>query len=106
MDKRIWLMMMMMMMSCASASASARARHMGLLEQGQLMQSPFLTPQPQEGIGLSSRVGSRPPRCEHKCKGCSPCSPIEVPTAHLGPQYANYEPEGWKCECGSVFFNP
>nr|GEX19885.1 zinc finger CCCH domain-containing protein 65 isoform X4 [Tanacetum cinerariifolium] len=40
-----------------------------------------------------SRLGSRPPRCEHKCKGCAPCSPIQVPTAHFGPQYTNYEPE-------------
>ncbi|KAI3495724.1 hypothetical protein L1887_38070 [Cichorium endivia] len=53
-----------------------------------------------------SRLGSRPPRCEHKCRGCTPCCPIQVPTAHVGPQYANYEPEGWKCKCGSIFFNP
>ncbi|KAI3754177.1 hypothetical protein L1987_53955 [Smallanthus sonchifolius] len=67
----------------------------------------------QEGFGsrakeeeVVSRVGSRPPRCEHKCRGCAPCSPTQVPTVQFGPQYANYEPEGWKCQCGSVFYNP
>ncbi|PSS20796.1 MEPFL3 like [Actinidia chinensis var. chinensis] len=55
-----------------------------------------------------SRLGSRPPNCEHKCGGCKPCSAIQVPTTtdHLGVQYANYEPEGWKCKCGTSFFDP
>ncbi|XP_058727770.1 EPIDERMAL PATTERNING FACTOR-like protein 3 [Vicia villosa] len=58
--------------------------------------------------GMSSRIGSRPPRCEHRCEGCIPCNPIQIPTnKHLvGVQYANYEPEGWKCKCGTSFFNP
>ncbi|KAF8401022.1 hypothetical protein HHK36_014325 [Tetracentron sinense] len=55
-----------------------------------------------------NRLGSRPPNCEHKCGGCSPCEAIQVPTTsdRLGIQYANYEPEGWKCKCGPSFFNP
>ncbi|KAL5098289.1 hypothetical protein RYX36_002616 [Vicia faba] len=58
--------------------------------------------------GMSSRIGSRPPRCEHRCGGCIPCNPIQIPTnKHLiGVQYANYEPEGWKCKCGTTYFNP
>ncbi|TKY72816.1 EPIDERMAL PATTERNING FACTOR protein 3 [Spatholobus suberectus] len=55
-----------------------------------------------------SRLGSTPPRCEHKCGGCIPCDPIQIPTNNdlLGAQYANYEPEGWKCKCGNAYFNP
>lgn len=55
-----------------------------------------------------SRIGSTPPRCEHKCGGCIPCNPIQIPTNKdlLGVQYANYEPEGWKCKCGNSYFNP
>ncbi|XP_042481038.1 EPIDERMAL PATTERNING FACTOR-like protein 3 isoform X2 [Macadamia integrifolia] len=57
--------------------------------------------------GLST-LGSRPPSCDHKCGECSPCEAIQVPTKtfHFGIQYANYEPEGWKCKCGTSFFNP
>ncbi|KAK7281228.1 hypothetical protein RIF29_09016 [Crotalaria pallida] len=55
-----------------------------------------------------SRLGSTPPRCEHKCGGCNPCDPIQIPTTKdiIGVQYANYEPEGWKCKCGNSYFNP
>ncbi|KAF3439626.1 hypothetical protein FNV43_RR17904 [Rhamnella rubrinervis] len=55
-----------------------------------------------------SRLGSRPPSCEHKCEGCLPCDPVQIPTTtdHVGVQNANYEPEGWKCKCGASFFNP
>ncbi|KAI8023566.1 EPIDERMAL PATTERNING FACTOR-like protein 3 [Camellia lanceoleosa] len=59
--------------------------------------------------GMSSLgLGSSPPKCEHKCRGCKPCNAIQVPTTtdHLGLHYANYEPEGWKCKCGTSFFNP
>ncbi|KAG8656466.1 hypothetical protein MANES_04G141000v8 [Manihot esculenta] len=58
-----------------------------------------------------SKIGSSPPSCEHKCFGCTPCEAIQVPTTskahnHLGVNYANYEPEGWKCKCGSSFYSP
>ncbi|KAL2327221.1 hypothetical protein Fmac_020648 [Flemingia macrophylla] len=56
-----------------------------------------------------SRLGSTPPRCEHKCGCCIPCDPIQIPTTNndlLGAQYANYEPEGWKCKCGNSYFSP
>ncbi|ONK80959.1 uncharacterized protein A4U43_C01F23720 [Asparagus officinalis] len=61
-----------------------------------------------ERLKEMARVGSRPPNCEHKCWGCEPCMAIQVPTTtdQLSPQYANYEPEGWKCKCGSTFYNP
>ncbi|XP_054822777.1 uncharacterized protein LOC129321075 [Prosopis cineraria] len=59
------------------------------------------------GGGLS-RLGSIPPRCEHKCRGCVPCDPIQIPTTagRVGVQYANYEPEGWRCKCGTSYYNP
>ncbi|GAV84922.1 hypothetical protein CFOL_v3_28364 [Cephalotus follicularis] len=57
-----------------------------------------------------SKIGSSPPSCEHKCYGCMPCEAIQVPTtskhSQLGLQYANYEPEGWKCKCGPSFYSP
>ncbi|KAA0036717.1 hypothetical protein IC582_008146 [Cucumis melo] len=57
------------------------------------------------------KIGSSPPSCEHKCYGCIPCEAIQVPTttnrrSHIGVQYTNYEPEGWKCKCGPSFYSP
>ncbi|KHN35864.1 EPIDERMAL PATTERNING FACTOR-like protein 3 [Glycine soja] len=62
----------------------------------------------KEALRGLSRLGSTPPRCEHKCGGCIPCNPIQIPTNNdlLGAQYANYEPEGWKCKCGNSYYNP
>ncbi|KAI6690154.1 hypothetical protein NL676_026982 [Syzygium grande] len=47
----------------------------------------------------ASKIGSSPPRCEHKCYGCTPCEATQVPATHIGHahvrvQYTNYEPEG------------
>ncbi|XP_059636169.1 EPIDERMAL PATTERNING FACTOR-like protein 6 [Cornus florida] len=62
----------------------------------------------EEAYKMLSALGSRPPNCEHKCGNCVPCNAIQVPTTtdHVGVHYANYEPEGWKCKCGTAFFNP
>ncbi|KAI9070918.1 hypothetical protein K1719_047119 [Acacia pycnantha] len=63
-----------------------------------------------ERRGVIGKVGSSPPRCEHKCYGCTPCEAIQVPSinrrSHLAIQYANYEPESWKCKCGPSFYSP
>ncbi|XP_050382271.1 polygalacturonase [Argentina anserina] len=57
-----------------------------------------------------SKIGSSPPSCENKCYGCTPCEAIQVPTTkkqnHFRVEYANYEPEGWKCKCGPFFYSP
>ncbi|XP_030457741.1 polygalacturonase [Syzygium oleosum] len=58
-----------------------------------------------------SKIGSSPPRCEHKCYGCTPCEATQVPATHNGHahvrvQYTNYEPEGWKCKCGPSLYSP
>ncbi|CDO97892.1 unnamed protein product [Coffea canephora] len=62
----------------------------------------------EEKEEVSRRIGSSPPSCDHKCFGCMPCEAIQVPTTHgrVGVQYANYEPEGWKCKCGPTFYTP
>ncbi|CAK9144143.1 unnamed protein product [Ilex paraguariensis] len=62
----------------------------------------------EETFNGLSRLGSRPPNCEHQCGGCRPCIAIQVPTNNevFGVKYANYEPEGWKCKCGTSFFSP
>ncbi|KAL9228532.1 hypothetical protein vseg_004103 [Gypsophila vaccaria] len=62
----------------------------------------------KQSYGGMEQVGSRPPNCEHKCDGCNPCIAIQVPTitSHLGIQFANYEPESWKCKCGPTVFSP
>ncbi|XVF86832.1 hypothetical protein PTKIN_Ptkin18bG0074100 [Pterospermum kingtungense] len=62
-------------------------------------------------VGSKLGLGSSPPSCEHKCYGCSPCEAIQVPTttskrSHVNVQYANYEPESWKCKCGPSFYTP
>ncbi|KAL5728728.1 hypothetical protein ACHQM5_001778 [Ranunculus cassubicifolius] len=72
-------------------------------------------PQGQSPISAMERemfneeaIGSRPPNCNHKCGGCFPCEAIQVPTRNdrVKVQYANYEPEGWKCKCGASIFSP
>ncbi|XP_058748799.1 EPIDERMAL PATTERNING FACTOR-like protein 3 [Vicia villosa] len=65
-----------------------------------------------ENVGMSNiKIGSSPPSCEHKCYGCKPCEAIQVPSkssrrSHLRLEYANYEPESWKCKCGPSFYSP
>ncbi|XP_058068912.1 EPIDERMAL PATTERNING FACTOR-like protein 6 [Magnolia sinica] len=62
----------------------------------------------EEAFEALGTLGSKPPSCDNKCGGCSPCEATQVPTTtdHLGIQYSNYEPEGWKCKCGPSFYNP
>nr|GMC61522.1 epidermal patterning factor-like protein 3 [Ipomoea batatas]GMD11966.1 epidermal patterning factor-like protein 3 [Ipomoea batatas]GMD86271.1 epidermal patterning factor-like protein 3 [Ipomoea batatas] len=80
----------------------------------QILDSPRAVFDPIQGgemmEGGLSKLGSRPPNCEHRCGRCKPCVAIQVPTTssrgHMGVQYANYEPEGWKCKCGTAVFEP
>ncbi|KAK4267273.1 hypothetical protein QN277_024073 [Acacia crassicarpa] len=81
-----------------------------------------VTPEPNQDLVSSesmrekyetgvSKIGSTPPICEHKCNGCSPCEAMQVPSTsrqhnHMRVQYANYEPESWKCKCGPSFYSP
>ncbi|KAG9455640.1 hypothetical protein H6P81_000148 [Aristolochia fimbriata] len=62
----------------------------------------------KEGFRGVDTLGSRPPSCDHKCGGCFPCQPTQVPATsdRFRVQYSNYEPEGWKCKCGTSLYNP
>ncbi|CAH9119429.1 unnamed protein product [Cuscuta epithymum] len=72
-------------------------------------------------------IGSRPPRCENKCRNCGHCEAIQVPivpnlknqptirSSHDLPKHiaynredylSNYKPMCWKCKCGDLIFNP
>ncbi|KAI4379551.1 hypothetical protein MLD38_005832 [Melastoma candidum] len=60
------------------------------------------------GLKLMGRIGSRPPSCTNRCGRCAPCDATQIPasTDRKTVDYTNYEPEGWKCKCGSHFFDP
>ncbi|XP_065868410.1 EPIDERMAL PATTERNING FACTOR-like protein 2 [Euphorbia lathyris] len=127
MDSRMWCFILaLQMVSCCFISVTSRpftSNHHDDLVHNSLNQT-VTGKRGEEGVlesggdsemeeyskGLS-KIGSSPPSCEHKCFGCSPCEAIQVPTIsknhkHLGVQYTNYEPEGWKCKCGSSFYSP
>ncbi|OIV92828.1 hypothetical protein TanjilG_00962 [Lupinus angustifolius] len=77
-------------------------------------------------VMVRARIGSRPPKCEKRCRSCGPCEAIQVPTnpqAHKekininpstvstnayerGEGNVNYKPMSWKCKCGNHIFNP
>lgn len=81
-------------------------------------------------LKMRSLIGSRPPRCEGKCRNCRPCEAVQVPvvpnlkhqqtsTIHQlnafpklflaysrGDDISNYKPMCWKCKCGDSLFNP
>lgn len=87
-------------------------------------------------ISISAKIGSRPPACgKAKCKGCSPCAPVQVtvpPAQHTLPEGAAansathagggggdfhssalsyhlespYYSVAWKCRCKGQLFNP
>ncbi|CAL0311608.1 unnamed protein product [Lupinus luteus] len=76
-------------------------------------------------VVVRARIGSRPPKCEKRCRSCGPCEAIQVPTnpqAHnekinVNPSTVsvtayekggnvNYKPMSWKCKCGNLIFNP
>lgn len=73
-------------------------------------------------------IGSRPPKCERRCRTCGHCEAVQVPIvpqvqshrSHYsaaraattvtynsrGDDLSNYKPISWKCKCGDYFFNP
>ncbi|KAJ1391939.1 Epidermal patterning factor protein [Sesbania bispinosa] len=75
-----------------------------------------------------SLLGSRPPKCERRCRNCGHCEAVQVPVApqvqshrshysaatrtaaiasySRGDGLSNYKPISWKCKCGDYFFNP
>ncbi|KAI4321075.1 hypothetical protein MLD38_034496 [Melastoma candidum] len=71
----------------------------------------------REVVGQSV-IGSSPPRCERRCRGCTRCTAVQVPVARQvvwghsvayyarGDDISNYKPMTWKCKCGDDLFNP
>ena len=75
---------------------------------------------------LRAQIGSRPPKCDRRCRSCGHCEAIQVPTnpqvqnvkinslsskfssiAYSRGNYnSNYKPMSWKCKCGNLVFNP
>ncbi|KAF9613073.1 hypothetical protein IFM89_005521 [Coptis chinensis] len=123
-ERRIWSLLaisLLQLMSWVSATSRPFAAHDAVYQQGQ---RPMFLPHSwnskegsasmerkianEEAFKGLSTLGSRPPNCEHRCGGCVPCEAIQVPTTNdqLGVQYANYEPEGWRCKCGASVFSP
>ncbi|WCJ40793.1 hypothetical protein M5689_021699 [Euphorbia peplus] len=58
--------------------------------------------QPYKPVG----IGSSPPKCEKKCKGCTPCTTILVRTPPIMPKAADYYPVVWKCTCKGHIYDP
>ncbi|KAL3514334.1 hypothetical protein ACH5RR_027051 [Cinchona calisaya] len=79
-------------------------------------------------IMVRSLIGSRPPRCERRCRSCGHCEAVQVPIVpslkhqqtkshqffatptaiaySRGDDISNYKPMCWKCKCGNFFFDP
>ncbi|CAJ2634754.1 unnamed protein product [Trifolium pratense] len=62
-------------------------------------------------------LGSRPPRCIHKCLNCRPCMAVLVISPHHKVGHIHkaiiesekdegYYLLSWKCKCGNKFFQP
>ncbi|XP_057469243.1 EPIDERMAL PATTERNING FACTOR-like protein 2 [Actinidia eriantha] len=86
----------------------------------------------EDVVAASARrlIGSRPPRCEIRCRSCGHCEAIQVPIVPLiknhgrtadhyhhlsstptvassrGDDISNYKPICWKCKCGDFIFDP
>ncbi|KAG9455262.1 hypothetical protein H6P81_008168 [Aristolochia fimbriata] len=115
---RVWLMLIfLLLIKFWEAATSRPVPPIAVDEQGlsayYLKYSRRESKRREEAIGTQGfrgvdNVGSRPPSCDHKCGGCVPCSPTQVPTTsdQIGLQYSNYVPEGWKCKCGTYLYNP
>ncbi|GMN36943.1 hypothetical protein TIFTF001_006424 [Ficus carica] len=125
--KYFWsLMIALLIVSWVSALSRPFLSNVGVAvhHSGPIQSQETLQPTPNEGSKSweemtnmnklanykVGKLGSSPPSCEHKCFGCIPCEAIQVPTtsrhSHIGIQYANYEPENWKCKCGPAFYSP
>ncbi|KAK9740490.1 hypothetical protein RND81_03G039400 [Saponaria officinalis] len=117
---------------------SIRIRHLLLISffllftffiQGRQISNPSAVLKEKEEKVVIERaiIGSRPPRCEGRCKSCGHCEAIQVPIVpqqgfpryHFlhstplisssysrGDSLSNYKPMSWKCKCGDSIFNP
>ncbi|KAG5594166.1 hypothetical protein H5410_035398 [Solanum commersonii] len=59
-------------------------------------------------------LGSNPPKCVNRCKGCRPCIATLVIPPHTNKglkTITSREDEGyyllsWKCKCGTKYYHP
>ncbi|KAJ1414579.1 Epidermal patterning factor protein [Sesbania bispinosa] len=100
---------------------------LGFVTEGRKIfnQNGFHQTERDEKAMVRAQIGSRPPRCEKRCRSCGHCEAIQVPTNPLVQNgkinastvsimayYArrddssNYKPMSWKCKCGNLIFNP
>ncbi|XP_019174526.1 PREDICTED: EPIDERMAL PATTERNING FACTOR-like protein 2 isoform X2 [Ipomoea nil] len=110
--------------------------HFSFLVQGREMPKQLEQDTPQKGgneeivVRVRSLIGSRPPRCESRCRNCGHCEAVQVPIVPTfkhqqtsrgshgfksvpknvaytrGDYLSNYKPMCWKCKCGDLLFNP
>ncbi|KAK2356730.1 EPIDERMAL PATTERNING FACTOR protein [Trifolium repens] len=98
----------------------------GLVTEGRNIhkQSGFHKIVNEEKMFLRAQIGSRPPKCDRRCRTCGHCEAIQVPTNpqvqntkitsskfssiaySRGNVNTNYKPMSWKCKCGNLIFNP
>ncbi|CAJ2646000.1 hypothetical protein L195_g003872 [Trifolium pratense] len=98
----------------------------GLVAEGRktLNQNGFHQTLGDNKVMVRKQIGSRPPRCETRCRFCGHCEAIQVPTnpralnGKINPSTlstiaysrrqdnSNYKPMSWKCKCGNIIFNP
>ncbi|XP_074375330.1 EPIDERMAL PATTERNING FACTOR-like protein 2 [Apium graveolens] len=94
---------------------------LNFMAQGRVIHNRIDLSQIRENEVLVTRkmIGSRPPRCERKCRNCGHCKAVQVPIAPLvkrshklyaaysrGDDLSDYKPMCWKCQCGNSFYNP
>ncbi|KHN13027.1 EPIDERMAL PATTERNING FACTOR-like protein 2 [Glycine soja] len=99
---------------------------MGLVTEGRKTpkQNGFYQAVHDDKAMVRAQIGSRPPRCERRCRSCGHCEAIQVPTNPqaqngkinsstvstiaftMGEGSSNYKPMSWKCKCGNRIFNP
>ncbi|KAJ7278576.1 hypothetical protein O6H91_Y384500 [Diphasiastrum complanatum] len=103
-----------------ASSFEERNKHLPVSSVARV-ESTHMASETQDLFDTSAQIGSRPPSCQNKCNACNPCLAIQVPTpqrrrsdqdptaagaGQIMGEFSNYKPEGWKCKCGSRFFNP
>ncbi|KAL5181641.1 EPIDERMAL PATTERNING FACTOR-like protein 2 [Glycine soja] len=105
---------------------SLQHEKMGLVTEGRKTpkQNGFYQAVHDDKAMVRAQIGSRPPKCERRCRSCGHCEAIQVPTNPqaqngkinsstvstiaftMGEGGSNYKPMSWKCKCGNRIFNP
>ncbi|KAJ7534857.1 hypothetical protein O6H91_12G020400 [Diphasiastrum complanatum] len=119
-----WVIIMLSFLQMASAGrpssivVGSKAINVGLKEKFNVMEF-ILTEgtKPNQESSIISRfdlisrrhlngLGSAPPQCTSKCRGCTPCKAVRVPIQPGMIKLAEYYPEAWRCQCGGNQYMP